>query len=149
MRKIRILLLLFIFIALGCENIMNTPTSKVKSFISEYQNLNPKVVKELDNIISKNTELNKKEKEEYKKLLERQYQNLSYKIKDEDIEDNNATVLVEIEVFNYKDYLNIKKMKEIDEKIRYEITFYLYKENGIWKIEELNEEDLEKIHGLF
>ena len=50
--------------------------------------------------------MNEEEKKEYKMLLEKQYQNLSYKIKNEEIVGNNATVEVEIEVLDYATSIN-------------------------------------------
>lgn len=166
MKKIFLIVILSIFL-LGCDNVMNTPSKKVETFLNRYQNLNTDVLEELDNMVSKDTEMNKKEKEEYKKLLEKQYQNLSYKIKNEEVDKQTAIVDVEIEVFDYnkaiinsrkyyldnnnKSYIKYKleEMKKVSDKKKYEITFYLTKIKGIWEIENLREEDILKLHGLF
>lgn len=166
MKKMLLIIVLSLFV-LGCDNVMNTPSKKVESFFSRYQNLNIDVLDELDNMISRDSEMNKKEKEEYKKLLEKQYQNLSYKIKNEEVDNQTAIVDVEIEVFDYSKAINnsrkyyiennkksytkykLEEMEKVTDKKKYEITFYLTKIKGIWEIENLREEDILKIHGLY
>lgn len=154
MKKIIILLLPILFL-LGCENTLNTPTSKVESFFKKYQTLDKNVLLDLDNYIDKNNKLTKKQKEEYKEVLKKQYQNLSYKIKNEEVEKDVSIVETEIEVLNYSNinekdiYKKIDKMKNVEEKKKYEITFYLNKEKGVWVIEKLNDDDYLKINGLY
>lgn len=102
MKKLLVVFLLSILIITGCEGTMNTPTSKVEEFLSKYQKLDTKVLEELDTILKKDTSMTEEQKKEYQALLEKQYQNLSYKIKNEEINDNTATVDVEIEVLDYQ-----------------------------------------------
>ena len=152
-KKIIILLLPILFL-LGCENTINTPTSKVESFLSKYQKLDEDVLKDVDNILDKE-KLTKKQKEAYKEILKKQYQNLSYKIKNEEVEKDVSIVETEIEVLDYSSIKEknidkkLNKMKNIEEKKKYEITFYLNKEKGIWVIEKLNDDDYLKINGLY
>ena len=42
--------------------------------------------------------LSDNQKKDYKELMKKQYQNLTYTIKDEEVDGNNAIVKVEIEV---------------------------------------------------
>ncbi len=151
----KIIILVGLIFLLGCENTLNTPTSKVESFLNKYQILDKNVLKDLDNYLSKDKTLTNKQKEKYKELLKRQYQNLSYKIKNEEIENNVSIVETEIEVLDYsrikEKNINKKldKMKNTEEKKKYELTFYLNKEKGIWKIDSLSEDDYKKINGLY
>lgn len=110
MKKILVALFLGAFLLVGCDNTMNTPTSKVEEFLGKYQKLDKKVLTELDDVINKDENMNDDQRKEYKIILEKQYQNLSYKIKNEDIEGDSATVDVEIEVLDYQS--SIKKSKE-------------------------------------
>ena len=176
-------LLLIVLCFIGCENIKNTPTNRVEEFFQKYQNMDTIVLKELEYVIQKDDTLNKKQKEKYQELLERQYQNLSYKITNEEIHDSIATVDVRIEVFDYKNtiekakdyYINhledfqkkreenveeidfeeafidykLQEMKKTEEKIQYDMTFSLVKDEGMWNLEDLSEVDRQKIHGLF
>lgn len=114
MKKILIYLLLFILLITGCTNDMNTPTKKVEEFLGKYQSMDSEVLTQLDDIVSTDTTMTDDEKKDYRSLMEKQYQNLSYKIKDEEIDGDNATVLVEIEVFDYATSIN-KSRKYYDE----------------------------------
>ena len=163
MKKILIITLLISVFLLGCEKMMETPTSKVENFLGRYQRLDKDVLKELNNIIEDEQDMTEEEKLEYKKLLEKQYQNLSYKIKKEIIAKDIATVDVEIEVLDYKNAINkaekeceknliqckLKEMKNINNKTKYDLTFTLNQEEGKWVIENLNETAVKKLHGLY
>ena len=100
-KKLLIVLSLLVMFMTGCGNNMNTPTDKVEELLGKYQSMDSEVLAQLDNIISNDTTMNDDQKEDYQALMEKQYQNLSYKIKDEEIDGDEATVLVEIEVFDY------------------------------------------------
>ncbi len=192
-KRLIILLSLFGLLVSGCGN-TNTPTSKVEEFLGKYQSMDSEVLTQLDNIISNDTSMSDTQKKDYQSLMEKQYQNLSYKIKDEKIDGDEAEVLVEIEVFDYansilesKEYYNehrdefksddsfnedqkdesgevvggeidniaafidykIKQLKDVTDKAKYEITFHLTKEDGEWVVEDISDEDRQKIHGLF
>lgn len=183
-----LLSLLFIFVLVGCGNMSDTPTKKVEEFLGKYQSMDSDVMAQLDNVISDDENMSDKQKKNYRGLLEKQYQNLSYKIKDENINGDNATVDVEIEVLDYataqakakkyyeehKDEFNdkddnslvegaeeslekmasfidykIKQLQSVTDRRKYDITFSLTKENGKWKVQDLSDEDIEKIHGLY
>ena len=104
-------------------------------------------------------------------LMKRQYQNLSYKITDEKIEDDSANVIVEIEVYDYissvnksEDYYNnhkeefeekekymdykITEMQKVSDRKQYEIVFTLRKEDDGWVMDNISDTDREKLHGL-
>lgn len=172
MKKAYLILLFLSFILLGCENIQNTPVNKVESFLGKYQKMDNIVLDDLDRVINMDKDMTKEQKEEYKKILEKQYQNLSYKIKKEEIENDKAIVDVEIEVLDYKSSLvksenyykehpnefkkqseytdyKINNLKTVTDKQKQDITFYLKKEKGLWSIEELSEIDIQKLHGLY
>ena len=101
MKKIMLVFLFSIMFLLGCHNSMNTPTAIVESLFSKYQKLDKTILDDLDKVIEKDKYMNKEEKEKYKTIMEKQYQNLSYKITGEKITKNKATVDVEIEVLDY------------------------------------------------
>lgn len=103
MKKINKVLLVVISLLLvvGCGNMMSTPTKKVEEFLSKYQTQDKDVLDQLDDVISEAGTMNNEQKEKYRDLMKKQYQNLSYKIKDETEDGNKATVVVEISVFDY------------------------------------------------
>ena len=105
-KKIIVFLSLLVMLATGCGNNMNTPTGKVEEFLGRYQSMDSNILTQLDNVISNDETMNDTQKKDYKSLMEKQYQNLSYKIKDEKIDGDKAEVLVEIEVFDYANSIN-------------------------------------------
>lgn len=163
MKKILILTILLSIFLFGCEKNMQTPTSKVEDFLSRYQRLDKDVLKELENMVDKDDEMTADEKKEYKSLLEKQYQNLAYKIKKEIISKDTATVDVEIEVLDYSSAISksekecekntieckLKEMKNVNNKTKHDLTITLYQEEGKWVIENLSEDDVKKLHGLY
>ena len=89
-----------IFFLFGC-NLGNTPTSKVEDLLMKYQKLDQDIITDINDVLEEEN-LTEEQKERYKKLLENQYKNLSYKIKDEQIDGDNAIVTIELEVMDYK-----------------------------------------------
>lgn len=176
MKKIFILLI-SIFLITSCNDMMNTPTRRVEEYLGKYQILDSSVLTELDNVVD-DSDYSDDYKEKYKELMIKQYQNLSYKIKNEQTNGDTASVIVELEVFDYnnaleeaEDYINehhkefesddkesseekidhykINAMKEVTDKASYTINFSLVKDNKKWVLEKITDSDLEKIHGLY
>ena len=146
--------------------------------MSKYQRMDSEVLSQLDSIVSNNKDLTDDQKKDYKNLIERQYQNISYKIKDENTSGENATVTVEVETFDYRSALNkseeyyennkkkfqkgdgkidqekywdykISEMKKTEDKIKNEIIFTLHKENDKWILDDISDSDRQKLHGLY
>ena len=107
--KIVLGFLFLLVVVAGCSNTMNTPTSKVEEFFSKYQNMDDDVATQLDQVLKDDTTMSDEQKEKYRALMEKQYQNLSYKIEDETINGDNATVDVEIKVLDYATTINNAK----------------------------------------
>lgn len=108
MKKI-VAICLGLLLLVGCSNTMNTPSKKVEEFLGKYQKLDDDVLTQLDVVMDNDTEMNDDQKKDYRALMEKQYQNLSYKITDEKIDGDTATVDVEIEVFDYATSVNKSK----------------------------------------
>lgn len=120
--KIVVSAFILLLVIVGCSNNMSTPTNKVEEFLGKYQSMDEDVLKQLDQVIKDDDSMNDDQKDKYKALMEKQYQNLSYKIENEDIQGDSATVDVEIEVLDYattaskaQEYYNEHK-EEIEEK---------------------------------
>lgn len=179
MKKIVLFASIFLVLLTGCGNMMNTPTKKVEEFLSNYQTMDKTVLDQLDEVIKDAGNLVDEQKDDYRELMKKQYQNLSYKIKDETEDGDNATVTVEIEVYDYgksisesEQYLvnnrdefldeatkevdnkkffdyKIKKMKEVKDKVKYTINFTLTKVDDKWKLDNISDIDRQKLHGLY
>lgn len=174
MKKIITIIILIIlsFYTIACNNTLNTPSDEAMKLLNRYQNLDNIILLALDKSINNNSEMNKIQKQEYKDILIRQYQNLSYKIKNEIINNENATVDVELEVLNYHSsllssreyYINhndefneentyidykLNQLKKVNDKIKYNLTLNLTRDNNVWKLRKISRDDLKKIHGLY
>lgn len=176
--KKKLFLFFCLFLLVGCQQMMNTPTKQVEEFLSKYQTMDKKVMAQLDEVIDSAGTMTKEQKEKYRDLMKKQYKNLSYKIKDDTEDGDEATVEVEIEVYDYataiknaESYLLTHKeefltdtndvddtkfmdykLKQIDDskdKIKYTIHFVLEKKDKEWKLEDITDIDRQKLHGLY
>lgn len=103
MKKVLGILITLLLIC-GCSmnvDMENTPTKQVEAYLNNYQTLDQDVLNSLDNIVNKETTFNDEEKEKYRDILKKHYQDLNYIIKEETINGDRATVEAEIEVTDY------------------------------------------------
>ncbi len=179
MKKILLVLASCLFILTGCNsNLDNTPTKKVEAFLNNYQTLDDSVLEDLDSTLAADTTLSDNDRKDYRKFMEKHYKDLKYEIKDEKIDGDNATVEAEVTVRNYaksvsdaenyksenKDEFNgedgnydktifstyrLEELEKVTETSTYTINFTLTKQNDEWKLNELSDEDLNKINGLY
>ena len=88
----------------GCsltENMDNTPTKKVEAMLAKYQSLDAGVLEDLDEVVNAEDLFDNDQKDQYREIMKKHYQDLTYTIKDETIDGDNAVVTVEIEVNDY------------------------------------------------
>lgn len=170
MKKILLLgITLFITLAflVGCS-LSNTPTSKVEDLFSKYQMLDDEITGEIDDLLEIET-LTNDQRDRYRKLIEDQYKNLTYEIKDEMIDGDTAVVTAQIEVLDYRkaiselntddntnsnilEYNNQKldKLESVKDKVAYTLEINVIKdEDGNWKITDLSSDDIKKIQGMY
>ena len=80
MKKLKyVVVSLAVFLLMGCT-MSNTPTSKVEDLFSKYQTLDNDIKSDINEVL-KEQNLTDTQVERYKKLLEDQYRNLTYEIK--------------------------------------------------------------------
>ena len=180
MKKLWILLVMP-FLLLGCtlgEDMTNTPTKQVESMLSKYQTLDEDVLRNLDNVVAEEETFNTKQRDKYREIMKKHYQDLIYEIKDEKIDGDDATVEVEIEVKDYTKALKdaeeyrrnhesefydadgkfdrslyidhkLKELEKSKEKVTYTLELDLTKKDGKWLLDKLSKTDKEKIHGVY
>lgn len=168
MKKI-ISLFMFLLLLVGCS-LSNTPTSKVEELLSKYQMLDNNIKLGIDDILEEET-LTTEQRNRYKSIIEKQYKNLAYEIKNEAIDGDVATITTEIEVLDYKkgvnevnsnyqgrddytveEYNNTKldTLEKTKEKVTYTIDFKVIKDqDGNWKLMSLDNETIKKIQGMY
>lgn len=178
MKKIVLILFCGLFFLTGCNSLMNTPTKKVENLLSKYQKKDEMVIAQLGDTLLEDAILSIEQKETYKKLLERQYSDLMYKIKNEVVDGKTAVVETEIEVYDYnkaivntENYLlehpsefqdengnvntslyndyKLKQINDITDRVTYTINFTLSKVNDNWIVDDLTEAERMKIHGIY
>ena len=179
MKKLIYIFIILIILTTGCTISESTPTIAVEEYMSKYQNLESNIIEDLKKYnLDDNMDMNDEQRKDYTSLLQKQYQKLKYKIKDEKTENNYATVEVEIEVFDYrnsilesekyieankKEFLKednsinqdkyidykLKEMKKVTDKKKYTLMFTLHKQKDKWIVDNLTERDMEKLHGLY
>lgn len=162
----------------GCDNVNNTPTKKVEELFSKYQTIDEDVLADLNDVVDDEANLTDEQKDRYKDILKNQYSNLTYEIKDERIDGDNATVEVEIEVYDLSqvdydvnDYVDNNKDEFTDEngnildekrteyrldqlekakdRVKYTLNLTLTKDDDEWKVDNLTETERQKIHGIY
>ena len=177
MKKIIVVLFSMVFLV-GCSNLMNTPTKKVEYLLSKYQKNDEEVIKQLDSSLISDSVLTMEQKDRYKKIMERQYKDLMYKVKNEAIDGKTAVVEVEVEVYDYAKAVSeienklvnnadlykdstgeisttlynddkLKSLEDVKDRTKYTINFTLSKIDEEWVVDDLTETERMKIHGLY
>lgn len=168
MKKIT-LLFIFLLLLIGCS-LSNTPTSQVEDLLTKYQTIDNDIVTGINNILDSEN-LTTSQRDRYRKLIEEQYKNIAYEIKDETIDGDNATVTVELELLDYKKAINetntyyngntdytveeynetkLNNLEKVKDKVTYTIDFNVKKDkDGNWKVEALDNETIKKIQGMY
>ena len=167
--------LVAIVLLTGCSctaNMGNTPTKKVEDYLNKYQTNDDGVINDLDEVLTNDTTLTDAERTDYSDFMKTHYRDMQYEIKDETIDGDTATVNAEVTVRSYADVVNeandyrlnnpdefdddntfatyrLDRLKEVTDTETYTITFHLTKEDEEWKIENLSEDDLRKLSGLY
>ncbi len=166
MKKI-LSIFIFLLLLVGCS-LSNTPTSKVEDLLNKYQRLDSDIEKGIDTVVGEES-LTGVERDRYKKIIEKQYKNLTYQIKDETYNGDVCTVTTEIEVLDYKKIINevnnnyqnknytkeeynnekLDKLEKTKDKVKYTIDFKVKKENNNWTLEALDDDTIKKIQGTY
>lgn len=166
MKKKYLLFLIPILFLVGCS-MSNTPTSKVEELFLKYQKLDDDVSTNIEEVLNEQN-LSETQKERYRKVLEDQYKNISYQIKEEIIDGNTSTVVVEIEVTDLKKAINdlifdsniytketydeekLNRLEKAKDKVKYTLELKLTKDsNDKWKLNALTNEEISKIQGMY
>lgn len=179
MKKYIYIACMLLIVLCGCEmNLNNTPTKQAEIFLGKYQTLHKDVLDDLNKVIAEEELFNSDSREEYRGIMKKHYQDLEYEIKEEKIDGDKATVIVQIEVndytkiqnkinkaleedsalfnddngnYDYDKYLKYRLglMKNNKDRIQYTIELKFTKKDKKWVINNLTDEDMDKINGIY
>lgn len=166
-----------LFTGCSCSINDNKPEEAIETFFEKYRAKDDNIIEQLKETIE-NEDLTDNQKEEYQELMEKQYDQFAYVIKDVKENENNATATVEVTVLNYRSAIDeaekeleenpeafnddegnfseekymdyrIEKMQEVTDTTTHTIELSLTKENGMWDVDQLSSDDISKLHGLY
>lgn len=175
MKKILLIITGILLLSSGCMN-MNTPTNKVETLLNKYNNNDEAIVLELRDYLD-GFSYDDDKKKKYEDIYLKQFKDLTYEVKDEQIDGDEATVTVQISVYDYykseqdsngylmehkeefykddvydktlfEDY-KLEQLSKVDDRIDYTIDFTLTKIDDEWQVDALSDEQLQKIHGIY
>ena len=166
MKKKLLLVVIPLLFLIACT-MANTPTSKVEDLFSKYQQLDNEIDEEITQVLNEQN-LTEAQRARYRKILEKQYRNLTYQIKEERIDGKTATVNVEIEVLDLKraidnlvfdsniytketyDEEKLNRLESAKDKVKYTLELTVNKDDdGNWKLNALTNEEIKKIQGMY
>lgn len=175
-KKIMLLAVCFIMLFTTACSLGSTPTSAVERLLSKYNTNDEEIVVELDDYVNE-SDLTDEQSTKYKDVYLKQFKDMKYEIKEEKIDGDTATVTAQITVYDYynaekeaNDYLTnnpdefqtdgvydkslftdykLKKLSEANDTVDYTIDFTLTKVDNEWVVNDLTNEQLEKIHGVY
>lgn len=173
-------LLAFVLLVAGCDlSVMtNTPTKQVEVFLNKYQALDNEVLSDLDSVVAVSEDFNSEQRDAYKDIMKKHYQNLKYNIKDEKVDGDIATVTVEIEVTDYSQVMTeanvyleqnptqfngtdgtydankfvdyrLDKLIDVKKTVKYTLDLTLNKIDDKWQLNGLTSTDQNKINGMY
>ena len=172
----RLFLLMSIFLLCSCGMKLSAKDEAIR-YLNKYKYLDAEIMKELDENVD-NEDFTDEQKKQYKDILTKQYSDMRFDVVNEEYDDDQAIITVKVVVYDlYKvqedanDYLNshqdefmtdgeydknlflnykLDKMEEQKDTIDYEINIELEKDDkGNWVVQQLSDEDLEKLHGIY
>ena len=175
MKKIMVIILFLLLT--GCKK-TNTAPMIVEKYLNAYINVSDDIINNINKVVDENDDFNITNKKMYKKILLRQYKDLKYTILTEEYDADKALITVNINVydlnkadtnatnylsshlgdfydengnFNNAKYINYKLniMYEAQDRIDYQIVFFLKNKKGLWILEQPTDDDLKKIHGIY
>ena len=177
LKVLSILLIAIIFTGCSCSLNDYKPEDAVETFFEKYRNKDDNIITQLKDTIE-NEVMTDENKKEYQDLMEKQYDQLAYVIKDTNQKDDTAVVTVDLTVLDYKSAIlkaedelknnpekfnddegkfsadkfmarKIELMKDVTDTKTETLELNLTKTAGMWNVDELSSDDIKKLHGIY
>lgn len=162
-KQFLVIICISIMFLVGCD-LSNTPTSRVEELLSKYQMLDNDIVISYTDLTN-DTTVGDEIKDRYEDLIRKQYRNLSYEVKNEEIDGDMAVVSVQVEVMNYykvidryddgiyslEDYHKfvLEDLEKVKDMVTYTIEFEIrLDQDDDWQVEPLSELERKKLLGM-
>ena len=160
----KVFLIVVLSLLVGCS-LGNTPTSKTEELLSNYQ-MNKNNIPVSYTYLTSDTNISSDIIKKYEDAIRKQYRDMSYEIKDEEIDGDTAVVTIEIEVmdfgkainkYNKSEYESVryhelitKELENTKEMITYTLDITLTKdEKDKWVVDDLSLENRDKLLGIY
>ena len=160
----KVFLIVVLSLLVGCS-LGNTPTSKTEELLSNYQ-MNKNNIPVSYTYLTNDTNISSDIIKKYEDAIRKQYRDMSYEIKDEEIDGDTAVVTIEIEVmdfgkainkYNKSEYESVryhelitKELENTKEMITYTLDITLTKdEKDKWVVDDLSLENRDKLLGIY
>lgn len=160
----KVFLIVVLSLLVGCS-LGNTPTSKTEELLSNYQ-MNKNNISVSYTYLTSDTNISSDIIKKYEDAIRKQYRDMSYEIKDEEIDGDTAVVTIEIEVmdfgkainkYNKSEYESVryhelitKELENTKEMITYALDITLTKdEKDKWVVDDLSLENRDKLLGIY
>jgi hypothetical protein len=174
-------LLFFILLATGCgfpTALNNTPQKQGEMLLAKYQSLDTDVQDDLNRAVAEEVSFNTAQRERYKTLMEKQYKQLTYSVKETTEDGDTATITTEIEVYDFYKVLadadaylaahptefqdandaydaskfmdyRLDQLESNKERVKYTLELLATKTDGEWQMDSLTSTDEAKINGVY
>lgn len=175
MKKFLFLLITtLILTACGNFEIGNTPSRKVEDYLNKYQTLDKDVIHDLKTTLINEGTIPENERNAYLDFMKKHYRDMTYEIKDQILNGDNATVIVEVTVRDYSKVVNdtnnyknnnedkfakdplklfssyrLEELKKVKDTTTYTLNLTLKKIDDKWILNQLSNEELNKLNGLY
>ena len=160
----KVFLIVVLSLLVGCS-LGNTPTSKTEELLSNYQ-MNKNNIPVSYTYLTNDTNISSDIIKKYEDAIRKQYRDMSYEIKDEEVDGDTAVVTIEIEVmdfgkainkYNKSEYESVryhelitKELENTKEMITYTLDITLTKdEKDKWVVDDLSLENRDKLLGIY
>ena len=97
MKKVLVIIISVLLLS-GCMS-SNTPTAKVESLFYKYNSNDESIVTELKDYLN-GFDMDEEAKTKYEKIYLKQFKDLTYEVKEEEIDGDTAEVTVQITVYD-------------------------------------------------
>lgn len=166
-----LIVLIGVYVVLRVTGLVSKKPSTVTSeYFDSYISNDSDVISKIEYAFD--DKITTKQKKVYVRAMKRQYKKMFYTVLDENVDGKDATARVEVTVFDYNACYNtamshinshsnkfpteekqidykLSKLETCSDRVTYEINLQYHYDGRKWLMNEINEDDLKKINGVY